>query len=56
MVNTYDSFIANITVDGKKCMISWYVEDYKVSHVEKHVNKRRIEVVAEHFGELTVSR
>ena len=37
-------------------MISWYVEDNKVSHIDNHVNKRKIEAVAENFGELTLSR
>ena len=34
----------------------WYVDYNKVSHVDEEVNKKVIETIAEHFGNLTVSR
>ena len=37
-------------------MIAWYVEDNKVLHIDEEVNKRMIEMIDEHFGELTVFR
>ena len=37
-------------------MIDWYVDDNKVSYVEKYVNTRIIEMIAEYFGEINVSR
>ena len=56
VINLYDWCIAKITIDGKQCMIAWYVEDNKVLHIDEEVNKRMIEMIDEHFGELTVFR
>ena len=56
MVILYDRCILNSTIEGKLCTISWYVDNNKVSHVDEHINTRVIEAIAEHFGELTVSR
>ena len=56
VVNPYDRWISNITIDGKQCTIAWYVYDNKVLHIDKHVNTRIIEAIEGYFGELTVSR
>ena len=37
-------------------MLSWYVEDNKVLHIEENMNTRLIEAIAEHFVELTLLR
>ena len=37
-------------------MISWYVDDKKVLHTDEEVNKKLIDTIAKHFGEITVSR
>ena len=34
-VNISGIFIANIIIYGRKCTIAWYVDNNKVSHVEK---------------------
>ena len=56
VVNSYDRCIENSTIYVKQCMIAWYVDDIKLSHVDDKANTRIIGVIAEHFGELTVSR
>ena len=56
MVNLYDRCTTNSTIDGKQCIIAWHVDKKKVSHVDEHTNTRIIESIAEHFGEITVSR
>ena len=40
LINPYDRFIANITIQDKQCTILWYVGDYKVSHVDEEVKTK----------------
>ena len=56
VVNTYDRCIANSTIYVKQCIISWYVKNNKVLHIDECVDTRIIEAISEHFGEPTVSR
>ena len=56
LVNPYDRFIANITIQYKQCTIARYFDNSKVSHVDGEVNKKVIETISENFGNLTVSR
>ena len=34
-INPYEPCIANKTINGKQCTITWYVDDVKVSHAEE---------------------
>ena len=36
-LNSYDSCIANCTINGKQCTIAWYVDDNKISHMDPDV-------------------
>ena len=36
-VNPYDKCTANKMIDGKQCTVTWYVDDIKISHVDKSV-------------------
>ena len=36
-INPYDTSVANKMINGKQCTIVWYVDDLKVSHVDKKV-------------------
>ena len=36
-LNPYDKCVANKIVNGKQCTVLWYVDDIKVSHVDKGV-------------------
>ena len=56
MSNPYDRCISNITIYGKQCTISWYVDNNKVFHVNEDVNTGIIEKIDEHFGDLIVWR
>ena len=55
-INPYDRCVANKVIDGKQCTIVWYVDDNKVSHKDKKVVTRVIDLMKYHFGDLTVSR
>ena len=37
VLNPYDPCVANKMINGKQCTICWYVDDLKVSHMEKDV-------------------
>ena len=54
--NTYDRYKANSTINVNKCTIAQYVDKNKVSHIDEEVNTKVIQTIAEHFGELAVSR
>ena len=54
LINPYDRCIANSTIKYKQCTISWYVDNNKVSHIDEDVNTKVTEIMAEHFGNLTV--
>ena len=36
-LNQYDRCVANKMVNGKQCILVWYVDDKKVSHMESKV-------------------
>jgi len=55
-INPYDKCVANRFIEGKQSTITWYVDDNKISHVNKDVITRELEVITEHFGELDISR
>ena len=55
-VNPYDNCVANKTMsDGKQCTVCWYVDDLKISHVDKRVVDEVIQLIEGHFGPMTQS-
>ena len=40
IINPYDVYVANRTIKGYQQTISWHVDDVKVSHEDKEVNKQ----------------
>ena len=54
LINPYDMCITNSTIKYKQFIIAWYVDTNKVSHVDKEVNTKVIEIISVHFGNLTV--
>ena len=36
-LNEYDSCVANKVANGKQCTITWYVDDFKISHMERAI-------------------
>mmetsp|Transcript_14843 Transcript_14843/g.21239 ORF Transcript_14843/g.21239 Transcript_14843/m.21239 type:complete len:281 (+) Transcript_14843:3135-3977(+) len=55
-LNPYDRCVANKTINGKHCMLVWYVDDNKISHVDPEVVDTMIDKMNEYFGKVTVSR
>jgi len=54
-LNEYDSCVANKVVNGKQCTITWYVDDLKISHVERAVVDDVIREIESHFGKMSVT-
>ena len=55
-INPYDRCVANKMINGSQCTIVFYVDDNKISHIDKEVVSSVINDISKHFGELTVSR
>ena len=45
VVNPYDIYVANRTINGHQQTVTWYVDDVKVSHISPEVNKEFLIVV-----------
>ena len=54
-LNPYDKYEANKTIDGTLCTITWYVDDVKISLVNKDVVTKVINDMKRTFGKLTVN-
>ena len=50
VINQYDQWVADKIIDWKQCVIYWYVDDNKVSHVNPKVNTMIIEAIANILG------
>ena len=55
-LNPHDKCVANKIINGKQCTIVWYVDDNKVSHVNKDVVTDIIEILKVHFGDLILTK
>ena len=55
-INPYDMCVANKIINGKKCTLTWYVDDNKVSHVEQTVVDEVIDKIEKRFPGLTVTK
>ena len=51
-INPYDKCAANKMVNGKQCSVVWYVDDVKVSHVDRSVVKEVIKDLGDTFGKV----
>ena len=49
-LNAYDKCVANKVVNEKQCTILWYVDDVKVSHVDRSVVEDVIANLEQEFG------
>lgn len=54
-INPYNKCVANKTIDGAQCTVVWYIDDIKVSHVNKSVVENIMKDLENHFGELDVT-
>ena len=55
-LNPYDKCVANKLINGKQCTIVFYVDDNKVSHADPTVVTQVLDQIANHFGELSITR
>jgi hypothetical protein len=55
-LNPHDACVANKTIDGSQCTITWYVDDNKISHINPDVVSSIIQKIEERFGKMTVTR
>jgi len=55
-INPYDSCIANRIINQKQCTIAWYVDDKKISHVDKDVVTQVIQDLEKKYGKMSVTR
>ena len=55
-LNPYDTCVANKMVNRKQLTILWYVDDVKISHVDKDVVEATVKELESHFEEMTVTR
>jgi hypothetical protein len=55
-INPYDQCVANKVINGKQCTICWYVDDLKISHVDKNVVTQIILDIEKAYGKMTVTR
>ena len=37
IINPYDLYVANNTINDKQCTVTWYVDDLNISHVDSTV-------------------
>lgn len=55
-LNPYDNCVANKMVNGSQLTVAWYVDDLKISHVNKDVVEETIKEIENHFDQMTVTR
>ena len=55
-LNPYDNCVANKMVNGSQLTVAWYVDDLKISHVDKNVVEAVIKEIESHFDTMTVTR
>ena len=49
-LDSYDTYVANKTINGGKCTIIWHVDDLKISHVDSKVVDSIINIFGQEFG------
>jgi hypothetical protein len=55
VLNPYDLCVANKMINGKQCTIAWYVDDLKVSHVDKSVVGSILDTIESKFRKLAIT-
>ena len=54
-LNDYASCVVNKIVNGKQCIITWYVDYLKISRMEQAVVDDVIKAVESYFGNMYVT-
>ena len=55
VINPYDRCVANKMINGSQCTIVWYVDDAKVSHMERQVITDVIGDIEKEFGKMEIT-
>ena len=55
-LNLYDNCVANKDIEGKQCIIAWWVDNNFMSHIQPKVLTKVIEDIEAKFGKMTVTR
>ena len=55
-LNPYDKCVANKMVNNKQCTVVFHVDDNKLSHDDPNVVTEVMDKIADHFGELAITR
>jgi len=56
VINRYDTCVANKMINGSQFTICWYVDDLKLSHVDKREVTKMLEILKDKFHKLTITR
>jgi hypothetical protein len=55
-LNSYDTCVANKTIDGQQCTIAWYVDNTKISHDDDKLVTKVIERIEKKVRKMSVTR
>ena len=53
-INPYDPCVANKMINGKQIMVTWNVDDLKISHVESSEVTRMIKWLESQYGKMRI--
>ena len=53
-LNPYDLFVANKMINGKQCTITCQVDDTKISHMDKSMLEKVVEMLELNFGKIKI--
>jgi hypothetical protein len=56
VLNPYNQYITNCIIEGKQCIIAWYVVDTRISHKDPNIVTRIIQKLEQRFDKMTVTR
>ena len=51
-LNPYNLCVSNANIKGKQCILCWYMDGNKISHVDPKVVDKVIETIEEKFGKM----
>jgi len=54
IVNPYDMCVVKKVIDGSQCTVLWHVDDFKISHANKHIVEEVILRLEKQYGKMDV--
>jgi hypothetical protein len=55
VLNPYDTCVANKTIDGAQCTITWHVDDLKISHMDDGIVRSEIKGLEDIYGPMVTT-